>query len=290
MNINGIFPAVLTPFTANGSVHLDRYAAHVERLYAAGVNGIYAGGNAGEWYSMSLEERKELTSVTVQVSRGRGLVLVHVGALRIEESVELARHAEQAGASAISSLPPYIQPWTLPEVRGWFDRLSNATELPFFVYYFPRLTGLVSGEPFFKALRTLPRIAGYKFTDANLFDLGLVLQGPYTVLNGHDPNLSAALRMGAQGGIGSFYNVVPELVVTLYRASIAGDVACAERAQARINRVIQVVRGYRLIPALKFLSGLQGFDQGTMREPALALSIEEQKRLEEQMERVLCEP
>jgi N-acetylneuraminate lyase len=254
----------------------------------AGVDGIYAGGNAGEWYAMPVSERKALVETAAQVSRGKGSLLVHVGAMRIEESIELARHAEHVGAAAISSLPPYSQPWSLPEVRGWFDRLSNTTDLPFFIYYFPRLTGLASGEPFFDAMRTLPRIAGYKFTDANLFDLGLVLQGSYTVLNGHDPNLSAALRMGAHGGIGSFYNVAPELVVRLYRASQAGDGDDAERAQFELNRVIQVVRGYRLIPALKHLCGLQGFDQGVMREPMLPLSADEKKRLEVQMDSVLC--
>src|SRR5690349_3224612 len=157
MSIRGVFPAVLTPFSANGQVDLERFAAHVDRLYAAGVDGIYAGGNAGEWYAMPVSERKALVETAAQVSRGKGSLLVHVGAMRIEESIELARHAEQAGAAAISSLPPYSQPWSLPEVRGWFDRLSNATNLPFFIYYFPRLTGLASGEPFFDAMRSLPR-------------------------------------------------------------------------------------------------------------------------------------
>lgn len=279
---------MLTPFTERGSVDLDLFAAHAARLYAAGVDGIYAGGNAGEWYAMSVSERKALAETAAIVSRGKGKLLVHVGAPRIEESIELARHAEELGAAAISSLPPYSQPWSLPEVRGWFDRLSNVTALPFFIYYFPRLTGLASGDAFFNAMRTLPRIAGYKFTDANLFDLSLVLQGPYTVLNGHDPNFSASLRMGAHGGIGSFYNVAPELVVRLYRASCAGDGDAAERAQAELNRIIQVVRGYRLIPALKHLSGLQGFDQGVLREPMLPLSNEEKKRLESQMDALLC--
>jgi len=288
MTIQGVFPAVLTPFTASGSVDLGLFAAHVNRLYEAGVDGVYAGGNAGEWYAMPACDRMALAETAAQISRGKGKLLVHVGAMRLEESIELARHAERIGAAAISSLPPYSQPWSLPEVRGWFDRLSNVTDLPFFIYYFPRLTGLASGETFFDAMRTLPRIAGYKFTDANLFDLSLVLQGPYTVLNGHDPNFSAALRMGAHGGIGSFYNVAPELVVRLYRASRAGEGDAAERAQAELNRIIQVVRGYRLIPALKHVCALQGFDQGVLREPMLPLTTDEKKRLESQMDAVLC--
>lgn len=288
MTIQGIIPAVLTPFSARGAVDLDRFEAHVDRLYAAGVDGIYAGGNAGEWYAMSMEERKTLARAAVEASRGRGRALIHVGAARIEDSIELARHAEQLGADAISSLPPYMQGWSMAEVRCWFERLVEATRLPFFIYYFPRLTGGATGEAFFHALRTVGGIAGYKFTDLNLFDLGVLLREPYTVLNGHDPNLSAALRMGASGGIGSFYNVAPDLVVSLRRAHTTGDAEGAERIQAQLNRIIQAVRSYRLIPALKHLSGLQGFDQGIMREPMLPLAADERKRLDSQWEELLC--
>lgn len=290
MTIRGIIPAVLTPFSARGVVDFDLFEAHVDRLYTAGVNGIYVGGNAGEWYAMSIEERKSLARAAVEASRGRGRALVHVGAARIEDSIDLARHAEAIGAHGISSLPPYMQNWTMPEVRCWFERLVGTTDLPFFIYYFPRLTGGATGETFFQAMRTVRGIAGYKFTDLNLFDLGVLLRESYTVLNGHDPNLSAALRMGASGGIGSFYNVAPDLVVALFRAHTAGNAEAAERIQDRLNRAIQVVRGYRLIPALKHLCGLQGFDQGVMREPMLPLGTDEQKQLASQWDALLCTP
>ena len=288
MKIQGIIPAVLTPFTARGTVDFDRFYAHVNRLYAAGVDGIYAGGNAGEWYAMSMAERKELAVAAVRASRGRGLALVHIGSARLEDSIELARHAEAIGADAISSLPPYTQAWSVAEVRCWFERLAAVSDLPFFIYYFPRLTGGTTGEQFFEAMRPLRRVVGYKFTDLNLFDLGLLLADSYTVLNGHDPNLSAALRMGAHGAIGSFYNIVPELAVAIRRAHAAGDVNGAERAQAQLNRTIQLVRGFRLLPALKHISALQGFDQGVMRDPMLPLSPDELKRLQSQWEVTLC--
>jgi N-acetylneuraminate lyase len=280
MSIQGIFPAVLTPFSRNGSVERDLFAAHVERLYKAGVDGVFVAGNAGEWYAATIEERKLLAELAVELSRGRGKTLVHVGALRIEDTRELARHAERIGADAIACLPPYVQPWTLDEVRYWFEQASGACGLPFFIYYFPRLTGGTSGEAFFSAMRTLPRITGYKFTDLNLFDLGVVLKTGATVLNGHDPNLRAALDMGAAGGIGSFYNVAADTVVRIFRGS--GAAVAAE--QQHLNDLIGVVRGYRLIPALKFISRLQGFPLGDMRDPCLALSAEEQRGLAAKLE------
>jgi N-acetylneuraminate lyase len=289
MTIQGIFPAILTAFRPNGEPDLDLFSAHLERLYQAGVDGVYVGGNAGEWSVMTIAERKLLAARAVEISRhAHRKTLVHVGAFRTEDSIDLARHAEKIGADAISSLPPYVQPCTLDEVRFWFEQVALSSGLPFFIYYFPRLTGGALGQPFFEAMRAVPRVSGYKFTDVNLFDLSILLESGLTVLNGHDPNLHASLLMGAAGGIGSFYNVAPRTATALHRQVRAGDTRCAAEHQAVLNRLIRIVRGYRLIPALKFISHLQGFSQGSLRPPLLPLSADEERTLASKVENLLC--
>jgi N-acetylneuraminate lyase len=288
MNIQGIFPAVLTPFRKDGALDLDRFARHVDRLYAAGVHGIYAGGNAGEWQALTQDERKAIAQTAVELSRGRGKTLIHIGSVRLGDAIDLARHAAEIGADAIGSLPPYAARYHLSEVRLWFERLGAATQLPFFVYYFPSLTGGVSGEAFFDALRPVAAITGYKFTDMNVFDMSVLMERGLTVLNGHDPHLKSALLMGAAGGIGSFYNVLAPEVMSLFRCCREGDVEKAEKYQAAINRMIRVVRRTRLIPALKFISKLQGCDLGSMREPALPLSAEEERILANEVKTIPC--
>jgi N-acetylneuraminate lyase len=215
----------------------------------------------------------------VKHSGGKGRVILHAGCLRESDAVDLARYGESIGVDAISSLPPYVARWSGTEVVEYYARLSSATRLPCFVYYFPALTGNASGDAFFDAIRKLPGVSGVKFTDMNLYELGNLAGGTWTVLNGHDQVLYPALTMGANGGIGSFYNVLPEEFVTLFRAWRAGDFACARAAQERINRVIRVVKQFRLLPALKFIAGLQGVNLGVCRKPTLALSGEEQNRL-----------
>jgi len=289
MNLQGIYPAALTPFTPHGAPDLDLFAAHLDRLFQAGVDGVYVGGNAGEWSTMTLDQRKLLAAHAVEQATAAGRkAIIHVGALRLEDSIDLARHAELIGASAVSSLPPYVQPCTPEEIRSWFDQLSASTALPFLIYYFPRLTNGTTGQPFFDAMRNLPRVTGYKFTDLNLFDLSILLDSGLTILNGHDPNLHATLHMGADGGIGSFYNVAPKLVTAIYRETRRGDHACAAQHQATLNRLIRIVRSYRLIPALKFISRLQGFPQGAPQSPALPLSEHEERILASQVESLLC--
>lgn len=288
MKMEGIFPAVLTPFGGDGSVDVDRFERHVDRLYAAGVNGIMIGGNAGEWPSLTVEERELLTSAGVRQSRGRGKTIVHIGCLRIRDALRIAEHAARAGADAVSSLPPCMMRCNPAEVRHYFDAVASASGLPFFIYYFPSLTGGACGEPFFSNARGIAGLAGYKFTDASLFDLQTLLEDGLAVFNGHDPNLKAALLMGAVGGIGSFYNVLPRHAAAIYAACRSGDLECAERMQREMNRVIRTVRKFRLIPALKFIAGLQGMDLGEMREPLLPLSAGEQREVAKEVEWLLA--
>jgi N-acetylneuraminate lyase len=141
------------------------------------------------------------------------------------------------------------------------------------------LTGGLSGESFFACVRGISGVAGYKFTDTNLFDLNTILEDGLTVFNGHDPNLASALMMGASGGIGSFYNVLPRQTAAIYRACRSGDHQCARQLQREVNRVIRTVRKYRLIPALKFIAAVQGNDLGEIREPLLPLNADEQSEI-----------
>jgi N-acetylneuraminate lyase len=131
-------------------------------------------------------------------------------------------------------------------------------------------------------------LAGYKFTDMNLIELEGLVEDGLCVLNGHDPNLSAALMLGASGGIGSYFNLVPREAVEIYRASLAGDWRRARVAQRQMNRVIASGRKHRLIPALKFLCSLNGPSVGAVREPLLALTADEQRDLEKELEWLLC--
>ncbi|MFB3829076.1 MAG: dihydrodipicolinate synthase family protein [Bryobacteraceae bacterium] len=281
----GIYPAVVTPFSGD-SVNLEAFTALVDRLYKAGVDGVYVGGNTGEWYLQTVEERRRVIRAAVELSRGRGRVIAHVGCAATADAIALAREAERAGADAVSSLPPYISKWGAAEISNYYRRLSSATALPCFVYYFPALTGSNCGPSFFEAMRALPNIRGFKFTDMNLYELGLMAERAtegFTILNGHDQVLLPALTMGAHGGIGSFYNVLPEAFVRLYRAWKAGDVGCARAKQTEINRVIEIVKRRPLIPSLRFLLRAQGLDCGPSREPTLPLTAQEEAALETEL-------
>jgi len=264
-------------------VDVEAYQRLIESVLAAGVDGVYVGGNIGEWYLLTLDERRRLAHAAIAVCKGRARVVVHVGCDRTTDAQQLARAAAEDGADAISSLAPYTARWSQDEVLRYFQAVSSASPLPFLLYYFPSLATTGAGLSFVNAVRCLPQVAGAKFTDTALADLVALaeLAGPsFSVLNGHDPMLVPALSLGAAGGIGAFYNLMPGRFVAAYRAWRSGDLIAATAIQRDINRIIRVVRSYRLVPALKFACSLRGVPLGPARGPTLDLGPGERDALE----------
>src|SRR5690606_37900283 len=104
---NGVFPAIVTPFKANLEIDFNAFSELIGRLLRNQVRGIFVGGNMGEWYTQTLQERKDVANLAVESCKGRGKVILHVGSTRIEDALDLAIHGERIGVDAVASLPPY---------------------------------------------------------------------------------------------------------------------------------------------------------------------------------------
>lgn len=276
--LSGILPALLTPLTASGALNHDALAQLLRAIYAAGCQGVYVAGSTGEGLLLPLELREELTAAVVRLSPPERTIVVHTGAASTAAAVRLARHAEQAGAHAVSSLVPGGA-YSFEEIEGYYTQLAEATGLPLLLYFFPAASPAVLTFAHIERLCRIPGVAGLKFTSFDLYTLSRAKALGKVVLNGHDEVLAAGLLMGADGGIGSFYNVEPGLFVALYEAARTGDWVEARRLQDRINSLISIVLEYPLFPALKRILTWRGIDCGHCVRPRRALSAEEEDRL-----------
>ena len=257
--LNGILPALITPLTESGAVNEASLERLLERVYASGVDGVYLCGSTGEGMRMPAHQRKQVVDRAVRLSPRAKTVIVHVGAKQPEESVELARHAEQVGAHVLSSLPPAGE---FAGIGDYYTQVAQAASLPFLLYYFPEIApGIRTMERDSRVVRD-PNVVGLKFTDFDLFRMSMLAREGLTVFNGRDEVLAAGLLMGAAGGIGSTYNLVPELFVELYKATRACDFVQARKLQDRINDLLVVLLRYPFIPAIKMLLGWSGINCG----------------------------
>ena len=277
-SLHGILAALVTPFDEAGLLNSHALERLIERVYSAGADGIYLCGSTGEGLLQSIEQRKRVTEVALRNSPPGKQVIVHTGANSTADAAELSRHAAKAGATAISSLPPYGN-YSFAELRRYYQYLAEQSEVPLLVYFFPAATTAISTVEQILELCALPNVAGLKYTDYNLYRLSILAQSGPVVFNGYDEVLVAGLLMGASGGIGTFYNVVPELFVQVSQLATKGCWAEARAVQERINELIELTLQYPCFPAVKTMLRWSGIDCGQCMEPRRALTTEEETQL-----------
>jgi N-acetylneuraminate lyase len=277
---SGILPAIVTPVDEQGGLHTASFEALLRRQYEAGVHGTYVCGQTGEGLQLSLEVRERAVAAAVANSPAGRKVIAHVGAASTADAVRLARQAAKAGAHAVSSLPPGSA-YSFDEVRRYYEALASASHIPVLVYYFPEFSAAIRTAEQVFDLCSIPGVVGLKFTDFDLYRLSLIQRAGHTIFNGRDEVLAAGLLMGAHGGIGSFYNLVPDLFVSIYDHSQAGRWAEARRVQDQINDLIRAVLAFPMLAAIKRLLTWSGIECGVPVPPRRPLTAAEESALRE---------
>ena len=277
--IHGILPAAVTPVDDSGRFVPAVFEQLLNRLYDAGVHGVYLCGSTGEGMLQSREQRQTIVETAMACTpRGRHVV-VHVGAASLDDAVSLASHAAKAGAQAISSLPPTSAQFSFADLHRYYETLARESDLPLLVYYFPGMSPSIATAAQLEALCALPNVIGVKFTDFDLYTMGNLARPGRSVFNGRDEVLAAGLLMGADGGIGTFYNLVPDLFVSIYAAASAGRWEDARVLQERVNALIRIALQFPLFPAVKQMLTWSGLDCGACLPPRGRLDADQLERL-----------
>jgi N-acetylneuraminate lyase len=210
--------------------------------------------------------------------------IAHVGAMRMEDALSLTRTAADLGYAAVASTPPFYSPFSRADRRHFFERLIETSPIPVFLYHIPSLTGLALPHSELLDLLAVPGIVGMKLSSD---DIALVLAAKAglpekLVLFGSD-ELLPALAAGADGGVGSTYNLFGRRIVALRDAVQAGDLPRARQLQAEINTGIDCLVEAGVFPALKAGLALMGVPCGACRPPARALDEAATARLRDQL-------
>jgi dihydrodipicolinate synthase/N-acetylneuraminate lyase len=271
----GPMPAVVTPFDAAGRVDEAGFFANVDRLLAAGATGIVAGGCTGEFWALSMAERKRLGEVAARAVRGRGSVLVGTGAITPGEVIELTRHAETVGCDGALVMPPYFVKLTDDEMIAHFRMVSDAVGLPLCLYNIPGNAVNAISPDLARRLADLDRVVAIKESsgDWNTFyathlavrDRLRVFCGPSSIFG------VPAVLLGADGLIDCFPNVWTPGGLDLYHATRAGRLVEAEALQAVGRRLTDLFTngGRTLYPATKAAMDLLGYAGGGPPRPPL---------------------
>lgn len=286
--VTGVYSALVSPIDSQGRVRLDVARALCDWQIDQGIDGFYITGATGEGCAMAEEERMRLVEAVISQVSGRVPCVVHVAAANWQSAKRLALQAQRAGARALSATPPPSSVYSPQELYEYYQALSGVTELPFLVYA-QSLFQQKDIVPFMEKLLENERIAGLKYTRQSYYELGRLTTlrgGDVNVINGPDETLLCALVMGADGGIGSTYNVMPAQFKALYQAWRRGDMAQARRDQLAVNRVIEVILRHGVIPTVKYMLTLLGFQVGEAEWPGRRFPAEEKVSIRQELEAV----
>lgn len=283
LKIEGIIPAMVTPFDQNEQLNEAALRLMVKRFVDAGVHGLFCLGTNGEFFSLSFEEKVRISEIIVEEAAGRLPVYVGAGCASTTETIQLAKRLEAAGADALSIITPYFLSYTQQELLYHYQSVAEATALPIVLYNIPARTTNALQPKTVAKLAEISNIIGIKDSSGS-FDtiLQYIEQTPpsFSVLAGTDSLILATLMAGGKGAIAATANIFPEAVVSIYENWKKADFAKAEEAQ-RVLRAIRNAFQLGTLPSvLKAFLNKMGVPAGPSRRPVLALTPEADKQLQ----------
>lgn len=206
------------------------------------MKGVYVGGSSGECIYQSVEERKIVLEHVMKAAEGKLTVIAHVACNNTSDSKKLAAHAQALGVDAIAAIPPIY--FHLPEyaiAEYWNDISSAAPDTDFVIYNIPQLAGVALTMPLFREMKKNPRVAAVKNSSMPVQDIQMFkMEGGkgFVVFNGPDEQLVSGLAMGADGGIGGTYGVMPELYLRIKELTDVGKIEEAREIQYAADEII----------------------------------------------------
>jgi 4-hydroxy-tetrahydrodipicolinate synthase len=286
---SGLMPAMVTPFDERGELDLGATEAVVERFIEAGVSGISPLGSTGEATHLTFEERKRFAEEVVRIVGGRVPLVVGVGTSGTRETVELARHAEEAGADAVLVVSPSY--WKVGEEALFrhFATVAGSVDIAVLIYNLPMLTGVdLSPALIARIAAECPNVSGLKDTVTEYYHTVGVLQEvkaerpDFTVLSGWEDLILPALIAGADGSICAFANVAPDLFVDLVRYAKEGDLDRAAEVHRRVLKLVTLgTHSDPAISAIKLAMNKLGVPiSPAVRGPAMPIPREAHEKVE----------
>jgi len=288
--LKGIIPPVITPFTAEQELDLPRLKSHIDYMLAKGVHGIFVLGTTGEFYALDEREKQTVVATAIAHVNGRSPVFVGTGAETTREVIRLTNMAERERASGVSVITPYFIKPTQAELFDHFRRIAESTKLPVVLYNNPATCGGLSIEPETVArLAEMPNIIGIKDSSGDLQNtIEIIRQTPrnkFSVLNGRDTLILAAMSSGAQGAIPASCNIAPDLCVGIYDSFAKGDLNAAKEFQSQLHPIRMAMSLGTGNGAIKEALTLLGRPCGPNRSPIAPLSEDKKAKLKSILEK-----
>lgn len=273
--VSGIIPPVITCFDKRGEID-EGAQRDLVRYLSKFVQGFYPCGTYGSGPLMSSDERKKVAEIVIK-EKGPAVAIIHVGAPSTKEAVDLARHAESAGADAVGAIPPYYYSYSQAQLIEYFRAIIKAVKIPVFLYNNPE----VSRNPITpESLRILADdgLFGVKDSSFDLVNfyyyLTAVRKPGFKFIVGTEAIAAAALDAGASAVIAGGANIFPEFMEKFYQTWKKGDPAETAAMQIKVIRMRQILKFGPTLTMTYAGLRMRGLNPGYPRAPYTEVSKE----------------
>jgi len=276
---SGIMPALVSCLDEAGNVNEKEMCRLMEYHLSSGSTGFYLCGGTGEGPVLQASTRKRIAEIAKSNFGDRCKLISHVGAIDLTTATDLAKHAKKIGLDGVSSVPPFFFKYGEKEIRQYYEAIAQAAELPVIMYASP-LSGVNITVDMVDKFMDIPNMVGIKWTSYDYFSMHKIKElrnGNINVINGPDECLLCGLTMGADGGIGATYNLMPKTIVGIYDAYQAGDYKKAQELQFKANKLIDILIKFGVVCGIKDALAYVGYDCGYQVYPQKRFDEDEQK-------------
>jgi len=283
MEIRGIFPALVTPFTSTGTLFFSAIKENIHRYNQTGVAGYVVLGSTGESVLLSSDEADSVLVASKEAAAPGKILIAGTGVESTAETIARTKRAASLGYHvALVKTPFYYKPMYRAETYLQHYRVvADASPIPVLLYSVPQFTGVTLETPEILALASHPNIVGIKDSSGNIQRVGEIVAGApakFHVLTGGAAVIYPALAVGASGAVLALAAALPEKCVELYELFQRGQHEQARQLQRLLVQASKHIVSENGIPSVKYAMDLRGFHGGLGRLPLSPLT-EEKKRV-----------
>lgn len=290
IKLRGVMQSPVTPLKEDFSPDLPTFERVLDFHVRSGSPAISWPHHKGESLNLTIAERKRFAEAAVKVVAGRVPVTIHVSALAVEDTMELARHAQKIGADGVLAITPYFWNPSPEAIYDYFVRLCTAIELPVISYNSPSyLAGVeITGELMSRLIERLPNFVGVKEASFNsekfleLSRVALALRPDFAMLTGVE-YLIPSVPLGGVGSYSAAGSICPNLCNELFAACVAGDWPRARELQYKLSRIWLLFRD-QYPSSLKGGMVIMGRPVGPTRAPLPTATPERRQFIRSQLE------
>jgi 4-hydroxy-2-oxoglutarate aldolase len=285
MQLGGIFPALATPFDAEGALAPDGLRENIERYNRTGLSGYLVVGSTGESVLLSRREIEQAFAAVREAAAPGRVLIAGTGAESTAETISRTQAAAKLGFHfALVMTPQFFKPQLKPDTLvAHYRRVADASPIPVLLYSVPQFTGVALEAEVVGRLAEHPNVAGMKDSSGNVERLGAILASVppgFQLLTGAANSLYPAMALGVRGGILALADFLPELCLELYQAAAANDVPKARELQQRILPASKKIVSGMGIAGVKYAMERRGYYGGPVRLPLLPLGDAQKQEVE----------